>query len=155
MGIFGNLTVQFETSSLVTDWFRSHFLFTIRDKTTLVWERSILSACCTATAFKFCLFCKHHVMNQHLENWFYMWIDFLMCLLCHLPPSVCRQNEVLWREVVSLRQNHTQQQKVMNKVGVCVCVCVCVCVRFCTINRKSCLCPNSHRRDLSCHRCSV
>uniref|UniRef100_A0A3B3WL22 HSF-type DNA-binding domain-containing protein n=1 Tax=Poecilia mexicana TaxID=48701 RepID=A0A3B3WL22_9TELE len=27
------------------------------------------------------------------------------------------QNEVLWREVVSLRQNHTQQQKVMNKVS--------------------------------------
>uniref|UniRef100_A0A3B4VGH2 Heat shock transcription factor 4 n=1 Tax=Seriola dumerili TaxID=41447 RepID=A0A3B4VGH2_SERDU len=26
-----------------------------------------------------------------------------------------KQNEVLWREVVSLRQNHTQQQKVMNK----------------------------------------
>ncbi|XP_010776195.1 heat shock factor protein 4, partial [Notothenia coriiceps] len=26
------------------------------------------------------------------------------------------QNEVLWREVVSLRQNHTQQQKVMNKL---------------------------------------
>uniref|UniRef100_A0A672Y3G4 Heat shock transcription factor 4 n=1 Tax=Sphaeramia orbicularis TaxID=375764 RepID=A0A672Y3G4_9TELE len=25
------------------------------------------------------------------------------------------QNEVLWREVVSLRQNHTQQQKVMNR----------------------------------------
>uniref|UniRef100_A0A3Q4HV45 Heat shock transcription factor 4 n=1 Tax=Neolamprologus brichardi TaxID=32507 RepID=A0A3Q4HV45_NEOBR len=25
------------------------------------------------------------------------------------------KNEVLWREVVSLRQNHTQQQKVMNK----------------------------------------
>uniref|UniRef100_A0A8C8H6L9 HSF-type DNA-binding domain-containing protein n=1 Tax=Oncorhynchus tshawytscha TaxID=74940 RepID=A0A8C8H6L9_ONCTS len=27
-----------------------------------------------------------------------------------------QQNEVLWREVVSLRQNHTQQQKVMNKL---------------------------------------
>uniref|UniRef100_A0A3P9MF61 Heat shock transcription factor 4 n=1 Tax=Oryzias latipes TaxID=8090 RepID=A0A3P9MF61_ORYLA len=27
-----------------------------------------------------------------------------------------KQNEVLWREVVSLRQNHTQQQKVMNKL---------------------------------------
>ncbi|XP_054632641.1 heat shock factor protein 4 isoform X2 [Dunckerocampus dactyliophorus] len=27
-----------------------------------------------------------------------------------------QQNEVLWREVVSLRQNHTQQQKVMNKM---------------------------------------
>ncbi|XP_039618940.1 heat shock factor protein 4 [Polypterus senegalus] len=26
------------------------------------------------------------------------------------------QNEVLWREVVSLRQNHTHQQKVMNKL---------------------------------------
>ncbi|XP_041123539.1 heat shock factor protein 4 [Polyodon spathula] len=26
------------------------------------------------------------------------------------------QNEVLWREIVSLRQNHTQQQKVMNKL---------------------------------------
>lgn len=33
----------------------------------------------------------------------------------HRPA--CRQNEVLWREVVSLRQNHTQQQKVMNKVS--------------------------------------
>lgn len=41
-------------------------------------------------------------------------------IYCHLPPPVCRQNEVLWREVVSLRQNHTQQQKVMNKVSVCV-----------------------------------
>lgn len=29
-----------------------------------------------------------------------------------------RQNEVLWREVVSLRQNHSQQQKVINKVVV-------------------------------------
>ncbi|NXG35643.1 HSF4 protein, partial [Dromaius novaehollandiae] len=27
-----------------------------------------------------------------------------------------QQNEVLWREVVSLRQNHTQQQKVINKL---------------------------------------
>ncbi|CAL8324062.1 heat shock factor protein 4 [Gadus morhua] len=27
-----------------------------------------------------------------------------------------QQNEILWREVVSLRQNHTQQQKVMNKL---------------------------------------
>uniref|UniRef100_A0A8C3RH53 Heat shock transcription factor 4 n=1 Tax=Cyanoderma ruficeps TaxID=181631 RepID=A0A8C3RH53_9PASS len=27
-----------------------------------------------------------------------------------------QQNEVLWREVVSLRQNHSQQQKVINKV---------------------------------------
>ncbi|XP_028814861.1 heat shock factor protein 4 isoform X2 [Denticeps clupeoides] len=27
-----------------------------------------------------------------------------------------QQNEVLWREVVSLRQNHTQQQKVMSKL---------------------------------------
>ncbi|XP_077452383.1 heat shock factor protein 4 isoform X1 [Stigmatopora argus] len=27
-----------------------------------------------------------------------------------------QQNEVLWREVVSLRQNHSQQQKVMNKL---------------------------------------
>ncbi|KTG36508.1 hypothetical protein cypCar_00025985 [Cyprinus carpio] len=27
-----------------------------------------------------------------------------------------QQNDVLWREVVSLRQNHTQQQKVMNKL---------------------------------------
>ncbi|XP_037539247.1 heat shock factor protein 4 [Nematolebias whitei] len=27
-----------------------------------------------------------------------------------------QQNEVLWREVVSLRQNHTQQQKAMNKL---------------------------------------
>ncbi|XP_056908194.1 heat shock factor protein 4 [Takifugu flavidus] len=27
-----------------------------------------------------------------------------------------QQNEVLWREVISLRQNHTQQQKVMNKL---------------------------------------
>ncbi|XP_051953063.1 heat shock factor protein 4-like [Xyrauchen texanus] len=27
-----------------------------------------------------------------------------------------QQNDVLWREVVSLRQNHTQQQKVMNKM---------------------------------------
>ncbi|XP_068595091.1 heat shock factor protein 4 [Brachionichthys hirsutus] len=27
-----------------------------------------------------------------------------------------QQNEVLWREVVSLRQNHTQQQKVLNKL---------------------------------------
>ncbi|XP_051918110.1 heat shock factor protein 4 [Hippocampus zosterae] len=27
-----------------------------------------------------------------------------------------QQNEVLWREVVSLRHNHTQQQKVMNKL---------------------------------------
>ncbi|XP_034032991.1 heat shock factor protein 4 [Thalassophryne amazonica] len=27
-----------------------------------------------------------------------------------------QQNEVLWREVVSLRQNHTQQQNVMNKL---------------------------------------
>ncbi|XP_053741438.1 heat shock factor protein 4 isoform X1 [Synchiropus splendidus] len=27
-----------------------------------------------------------------------------------------QQNEVLWREVVSLRQNHAQQQKVMNKL---------------------------------------
>uniref|UniRef100_A0A3Q3MA02 Heat shock transcription factor 4 n=2 Tax=Mastacembelus armatus TaxID=205130 RepID=A0A3Q3MA02_9TELE len=27
-----------------------------------------------------------------------------------------QQNEVLWRELVSLRQNHTQQQKVMNKL---------------------------------------
>ncbi|XP_066569623.1 heat shock factor protein 4 isoform X2 [Amia ocellicauda] len=26
------------------------------------------------------------------------------------------QNEVLWREIISLRQNHTQQQKVMNKL---------------------------------------
>lgn len=34
-------------------------------------------------------------------------------------PPVCRQNEVLWREVVLLRQNHTQQQKVMNKVSLC------------------------------------
>lgn len=29
-----------------------------------------------------------------------------------------RQNEVLWREVVSLRQNHSQQQKVINKVVI-------------------------------------
>lgn len=33
---------------------------------------------------------------------------------------------MLWREVVSLRQNHTQQQKVMNKVSQCVCACVCM-----------------------------
>ncbi|XP_034760132.1 heat shock factor protein 4 [Acipenser ruthenus] len=30
--------------------------------------------------------------------------------------DMTHQNEVLWREVVSLRQNHTQQQKVMNKL---------------------------------------
>lgn len=38
-----------------------------------------------------------------------------------LTESFCftfRQNEVLWREVVSLRQNHSQQQKVINKVVV-------------------------------------
>ncbi|KAM9808155.1 heat shock factor protein 4 [Neosynchiropus ocellatus] len=39
---------------------------------------------------------------------------------CHVAFDViinlCRQNEVLWREVVSLRQNHAQQQKVMNKL---------------------------------------
>ncbi|OXB57882.1 hypothetical protein ASZ78_009488 [Callipepla squamata] len=29
-----------------------------------------------------------------------------------------QQNEVLWREVVSLRQNHSQQQKVINKVVI-------------------------------------
>uniref|UniRef100_A0A8C5PZR4 Heat shock transcription factor 4 n=1 Tax=Leptobrachium leishanense TaxID=445787 RepID=A0A8C5PZR4_9ANUR len=28
-----------------------------------------------------------------------------------------QQNEVLWREVVSLRQNHSQQQKIINKVS--------------------------------------
>uniref|UniRef100_A0A3Q3J3M4 HSF-type DNA-binding domain-containing protein n=1 Tax=Monopterus albus TaxID=43700 RepID=A0A3Q3J3M4_MONAL len=40
------------------------------------------------------------------------------------------QNEVLWREVVSLRQNHMQQQKVINKVSVCVCYdCRCVSCR--------------------------
>ncbi|XP_033896419.2 heat shock factor protein 4-like [Acipenser ruthenus] len=30
--------------------------------------------------------------------------------------DMTHQNEVLWREVVSLRQNHSQQQKVMNKL---------------------------------------
>lgn len=38
-----------------------------------------------------------------------------------LKESFCftfRQNEVLWREVVSLRQNHSQQQKVINKVVI-------------------------------------
>ncbi|KAK5605721.1 hypothetical protein CRENBAI_007073 [Crenichthys baileyi] len=38
------------------------------------------------------------------------WHSFLVTV------AVALQNEVLWREVVSLRQNHTQQQKVMNKL---------------------------------------
>ena len=64
---------------------------------------------------------------------------FSITPFCCLPPPVCRQNEVLWREVVSLRQNHTQQQKVMNKVGLCMCLCLCVCVYVCM-----CVCMSVH-----------
>lgn len=33
-----------------------------------------------------------------------------------LPPPSPRQNEILWREVVTLRQSHGQQHRVIGKV---------------------------------------
>lgn len=34
----------------------------------------------------------------------------------HLPTPLPRQNEILWREVVTLRQSHSQQHRVIGKV---------------------------------------
>lgn len=37
----------------------------------------------------------------------------------HLPTPSPRQNEILWREVVTLRQSHSQQHRVIGKVFLC------------------------------------
>lgn len=42
----------------------------------------------------------------------------LRCLST-LPRLFPRQNEILWREVVTLRQSHGQQHRVIGKVFLC------------------------------------